>query len=350
MGMMADMAQECEHLCRQCDKEDYDEAMFSQHLRDFKAAMDNLFLQGACLTMKGSLTSLMLGHLQHPRAFVLGGRVHTLGGSLPPGVTQQCLSRMQSITKVCFAVAAAEFPDADLLSAFGVFALYGGSNEAPIDTLASKETCKHTTPHTANAKVALKFHLLQRIGVGVVGEKQSSHHSRFRLAILISANPNRMAINLVLALKIGPRYELPMFGKYFHQCCRIWVTCSLLWAIPFIIETRWWFSLLSRCNGGTPLALIWVVLDLSSLKDCVKLPCLRFTPLFHFLPHSLILSLVILIFFSLSLSLFVTRSPLPHYLSSLSLSLVLSHSHPLFQLLCHCLLSLPLIIYKIVLP
>ena len=129
LGMLADGADEAYLLIRIFDDEETDPARQSDELWMFRRRVALLFghQTARCLTLAG-YTKTACDFLETRTHVVkLRGRVlSTFGG---PGsveqVKQTCLARMQTWTKLCDYIIAAEFPDFDLIHSFWIFNVTG---------------------------------------------------------------------------------------------------------------------------------------------------------------------------------------------------------------------------------
>jgi hypothetical protein len=129
LGMLADGADEAYLLIRIFDDEETDPARQSDELWMFRRRVALLFgdQTARCLTLAG-YTKTACDFLESRTHVVkLRGKVlSTFGG---PGsveqVKQTCLARMQTWTKLCDYIIAAEFPDFELIHSFWIFNVTG---------------------------------------------------------------------------------------------------------------------------------------------------------------------------------------------------------------------------------
>jgi hypothetical protein len=129
LGMMADGADEAVVLIRIFDDEQTDPARQSDELWMFRRRLELLFgsRTARCFTLEG-YTKTACDFLES-RIHVLKQRGKVLTAFGGPGsvaqVKQSCLARMQTWTKLCDYIIAAEFPDFDLIHSFWIFNVTG---------------------------------------------------------------------------------------------------------------------------------------------------------------------------------------------------------------------------------
>ena len=136
--MMADASDEILHLVRFFDREAFEvDAMASEVLR-VKDTLRALFQGQACL--RTGFTQLCLAHLRTPKLVPRSdGTLRSVGGPTHSSVVGMCLSRMIAWTDVVLEVIDTEFPDWELLGAFGVFHLADESKSSSSARMPTRE-------------------------------------------------------------------------------------------------------------------------------------------------------------------------------------------------------------------
>ncbi len=127
LGNLADAGQECLALVRFLDNEEFDKSALASELHRFLARVDVLFSKRECVTMKSSYTRAMLNFLQRPRQLFYKNSVKVLGGpgKVSADLLDRCMARMANWTRLAKCVLRAEFPNFELLQAFGILCLHG---------------------------------------------------------------------------------------------------------------------------------------------------------------------------------------------------------------------------------
>ena len=132
LAMLADAGDEASAVVRFFDTKEHDISEAPIVLSEFLSRIDMLFLQRGCLTSVGcrhTYTSYTLAMLQDPRPLrVQDGRrtiVRSLGGpsAVPPDLIDRCLSRMAGWVRLSMETVHAEFPDWEVITAFGALSL-----------------------------------------------------------------------------------------------------------------------------------------------------------------------------------------------------------------------------------
>ena len=132
LAMLADAGDEASAVVRFFDTKDHDISEAPIVLSDFLSRIDVLFLRRGCLSAVGShhtYTSYTLDMLQESRPLrVQDGRrtiMRSLGGpsAVPLELISRCLSRMAAWVRLCMDTVRAEFPDWEVITAFGALSL-----------------------------------------------------------------------------------------------------------------------------------------------------------------------------------------------------------------------------------
>ena len=132
LAMLADAGDEASAVVRFFDTRDHDISEAPVILSDFLSRIDVLFLRRGCLSSVGrhhTYTSYTLDTLQDPRPLrVQEGRrtiVRSFGGpsSVPLELIDRCLSRMAAWVRLSMETVRAEFPDWEVITAFGALNL-----------------------------------------------------------------------------------------------------------------------------------------------------------------------------------------------------------------------------------
>ena len=123
MAMCADIADENLRVLRVIDSEEFDAAEFPQELTFLVDRLHFLINRGGVL--ETGYTAYMLAYLEQPRGILLGNDARTIGGAarITPALLQRCCEIMQTYVVLALQTMHAEFPDYDLMQAFGVFNL-----------------------------------------------------------------------------------------------------------------------------------------------------------------------------------------------------------------------------------
>ena len=121
LGMMADASDEILHLVRFFDKEAFEVDAMASAVAQVKDTLQALFQGKACL--RTGFTRLCLEHLRTPKLVPRSdGTLRSVGGPRAgtTSLAQGCLRRMEAWAAVVLEVIKTEFPDWELLAAFGV--------------------------------------------------------------------------------------------------------------------------------------------------------------------------------------------------------------------------------------
>lgn len=128
--MMADAAEETNHLLRFVDAENVDIAVISSYITDFQARIHVLFRLGQCTHILECYTGYGLSVLSRTHSWQLGARSSHLGS--PSGdVLAACLRRMVVWCTLADDVIKTEFPSFELFACFNLFDLARGDIADP---------------------------------------------------------------------------------------------------------------------------------------------------------------------------------------------------------------------------
>ena len=142
LAMLADASDEGLLVIRSLDSESTDPAKLAGQLSHFRAAMDELFIEGKVCNMRASFTGQMLESLQESiliPGFANGGAAKVLGGatSVTQAIQGRCLQRMRCFTSLAMSVVSAEFPHWEILQSFRAFALETRDRQAALNLQAN---------------------------------------------------------------------------------------------------------------------------------------------------------------------------------------------------------------------
>lgn len=127
LGMMADASDEILHLVRFFDKEAFEVDAMASAVAQVTDTLQALFKGKGCLST--GFTRLCLEHLRTPKLVPRSdGTLRSVDGLRADmtSLVQGCLRRMEAWAAVVLEVMKTEFPDWELLAAFGVFQLADG--------------------------------------------------------------------------------------------------------------------------------------------------------------------------------------------------------------------------------